>query len=110
MRSGSAFTIAAFLLMLLSFGYVFLQQFYSVNLPFIMGLPLIVSMVMGLVLTIIVKLLSPHIGEPVSLVISMILGSLMYFGTLTAARNVTSHDIQFLYGDKIQKLFGLFIK
>ncbi len=106
----TAFTISAYLLMALSLGYVLFQRFYQVNVSYMLIVPFMSGAISGIVSILILKLISPHIGEGVSFFVGLILSVMVYFGVLSAVKNVTSQDIQFLYDKKAQAVLKLFIK
>lgn len=105
-----AYTVSAYFLMALSLGFVLLQQYFQVNFSYFVIMPFIAGAITGIVMIIILKLISPHVGEGVSFVVGLVLGVMVYFGILSATKNVTSQDISFLYDKKTQKILGLFIK
>lgn len=105
-----AFLIGMSLLMVMSLGYLMIRRFFQVNVIYMFVVPMISGAFTGLILILALKLMAPHIGASVSVIVGIILSLLIYFGILSAVKNITSHEIKFLYEKSTQKFLGLFIK
>ena len=72
----------------------------------ILGVPLIGAGIMGLVMLLVTRLLSAHLGNVACLVVAAILGAVVYGIILIATKNIREYEIGALYGKQARKLLG----
>lgn len=70
-------------------------------------LPLLCISISGVVIILISKLLSPHIGNAVCFVVCMILGMVLYWGALGILRVFTELEIEKIYGKVGRKILTI---
>lgn len=73
----------------------------------ILGIPLVAAVVAGLVMLFLSKILSPHLGNLMSLIVCAIVGLAVDIGALTAVKNIRAQEIALLYGKLGNRLLAI---
>lgn len=105
--SGALVTMALLLTALL--GYCVWQSRINTEYIRILGVPLVGAGIMGLAMTLITKLLSPHMSAVMSVAAAALLGVIVYGAILVVTRNIREYEISVLYGKQARKLLGRII-
>lgn len=72
----------------------------------ILGIPLIGAGIAGLVMMLVIRLLSAHVGNLLCLLVAAVLGVLVYGAILILTKNIREYELGALYGKQARKLFG----
>ncbi len=101
--AGIVYTAAGLVLicMQLRFGINWLQS---------VAIPAGVASVTGLVLLLITKVMTPHLGNLLTIFLSLLIGNLVYWVGLMLLRNFREQDLSFIPGGKLIRMLGHFLR
>lgn len=85
---------------------------YGVRLEYVyvFMLPLICIGVSGLVVLLVAKYMTPHIGNPLACIVGVIIGTVLYVAGLSLCRVFSDQEIERIYGTLGRKIFSFIFK
>ena len=105
---GAMIAIAIYLLL----AFLLIVRRYVLQPDMIRGclIPIVGAGVMGLVMMLVRKLLSPHVSSLMCLMLCLAFGLIAYVSVLFATRSVKEREVNLIYGKLGRNLLGLFVK
>lgn len=76
----------------------------------VLAIPLVAAGIVGLILMLTARLLTPHLGASFSFWLNALLGLVLYLGILMAARNVTEQEVNVWNGPLGRRIWGILVR